>query len=106
MTGVLLGDFKMYLIPITIAYWTKGDGTFDKGRGQRIILCTDSFTLNKVNRLISILLEKYNINTYVKSLKSGQIILHSIAISIENRIKYQKLVSCFVLLSLLYSIGL
>lgn len=47
----------IYLTPIAIAYWTMGDGTFDKGRGQRKILCTDSFSLNEINRFRSILLE-------------------------------------------------
>ena len=64
------------------------------------------FNLNEVNRLISILLEKHNINFYVKSSKSGQDIVHCIANSGENRIKYQKLVSCYILPSLLYRIGL
>jgi LAGLIDADG DNA endonuclease family len=103
---ILPANLEVYLTPMAIAYWTMGDGTFDKGRGQRIILCTDSFSLNEVNRLRSILLEKYNINSYVKASKSGQHIFHRIAISGDNRIKYQKLISCYILPSLLYRIGL
>lgn len=43
---ILLTNLETYLTPIAIAYWSMGDGIFDKGRGQRIILCTDSFNLN------------------------------------------------------------
>lgn len=86
-----------------------GDGTFDKGRGQRIILCTDCFILNEVNRLRFALLEKYNINSYIKSSKSGQHkVIHRIAISGKNRKRkiFQNLISPYILPSFLYRIGL
>ena len=84
-----------------------GDGTYDKGKGQRIILCTDCFSLIEVNRLRSILLKKYTIDSYVKSSKSGKDkIIYRIAISGGNRIKFQKLVCSYIIPSLLYRIGI
>jgi len=45
-----------YLTPIALAPWTMGDGTYDKGKNKRIVLCTDSFTLGEVNILRDILI--------------------------------------------------
>jgi LAGLIDADG DNA endonuclease family len=83
-----------------------GDGTYDKGRNQRIILCTDCFNLSKINYLRTILLDKYKINTRVKSGKRASNTYYRISISGENRKKFQDLVSPFIIPSLLYRIGL
>jgi len=99
-------DLEVYLTPIAIAYWVMGDATFNKIGGRRIVLCTDCFSLDEVNRLKFALFKKYNIDSYVKSLKNGQHIVHRIAISRENIRKFQELISCYVLPSLLYRIGL
>jgi len=68
---ILPVDLKFYLTPLAIAHWTMDDATFDKGRNQRIILCTDSFSLNEINRLRSILLKKYTIDSASGSLLLG-----------------------------------
>lgn len=104
---ILPNNLEIYLTPLVLAHWTMGDGTFDKGRNQRIILCTDCFNLNEVNRLKVALLEKYNISSYIKSSKSGQSkIVHRIAISGKNRKIFQSLVSPYIIPSLFYRIGL
>jgi len=85
-----------------------GDATFDKGRAQLIIICTDFFSLNEVNYLRSILLKKYNISSYVKPVKSSITlkIYYRIVISGKNRITFQELVRNYIVPSLLYRIGL
>ena len=96
---------KENLTPIALAHWIMGDGTFDGGRAQRIIICTDSFELSEVNRLRFIILNKYNINSYVKSFQNGNNLVHRIVISGENRKRFQLLISPYIVPSLLYRIG-
>lgn len=86
---VLPLDLETSLTPLAIAHWTMGDGTFDKGKAQRIILCIDCFSLIEVNYLRSILLKKYIIDSYIKRSKSGKDKwINRIAISGKNRIKF------------------
>jgi len=68
---VLPLDLETSLTPLAIAHWTMGDGTFDKGKAQRIILCTDCFSLTEVDYLRSILLKKYTIDSAPGSLRLG-----------------------------------
>jgi LAGLIDADG DNA endonuclease family len=105
---IIPNNIEKYLTPLAIAHWIMGDATFDKGRAQRIIICTDSFSLTEVNYLRSILLKKYNINSYVKSVKSNITlkIYYRIVISGNNRRMFQELVSNYIVPSLLYRIGL
>jgi len=46
------------------------DGTFDK-QNQRIILCIDCFSLKELDPLISALLENYNINSIIITVRNG-----------------------------------
>lgn len=104
---VLPSDLDLYFTPLAIAHWIMGDGTFDKGKAQRIILCTDCFSLIEVNRLRSLLLKKYTIDSYIKSSKSGKNkLIHRIAISGNNRLKLQNLVCPYIIPSLLHRIGI
>jgi len=101
---VLPLDLETSLIPLAIAHWVMGDGTFDKGKAQRIIICTDCFSLIEVNYLRSILLKKYIIDSYIKRSKSGKDKwIYRIAISGKNRMKFQKLVCPYMIPTLLYS---
>lgn len=68
---VLPLDLETSFTPLAIAHWTMGDGAFDKGKAQRIILCTDCFSLTEVDYLRSILLKKYTIDSAPGSLRLG-----------------------------------
>lgn len=95
------------LTPVALAHWVMGDGTFDSsGRHQRIIICTDSFNLEEINVLRSILLDKYNISTRIKSGKIGDKVYYRISITGEDKNKFQDLVKPFMVSSLLCRIGL
>jgi len=103
---IIPNELEKYLTPLAIAHWVMGDGTFDKGKNQRIVLCTDCFTLDEVNILSSILLEKYNIISRIKSAIYGKYLIHRITMTGENRRKFHELVTPFIILSLKYRIGL
>jgi hypothetical protein len=54
---VVPSNISSILTPRVLAYWIGGDGTFEKSGGVTI-LCTDSFTVNEVELLRSISLDK------------------------------------------------
>ena len=47
------------LTPIALAHWIMGDGRNGKGG---LILCTDSFSLKDVVRLMNVLIIRYGLN--------------------------------------------
>lgn len=54
------------LSPVALAHWIMGDGAIlNKG----MVLCTDSFTLQEVVKLMNVLLIKYKINCTVQGIK-------------------------------------
>jgi hypothetical protein len=66
-------DIEKYLNPITLAYWICDDGQHVKNGG--ITLCTDNYTLNKVELLIKALSNRYNLECSIhrKKGKSAKI---------------------------------
>lgn len=59
---------EKYLTPRAIAYWYMDDGALKwLNHSNAMRICTDSFTLNDVNRLRRILFEKYKISTNVST---------------------------------------
>lgn len=59
-----------YLTPIGLAYWICDDGYFDK-KGQRILLSTDSYSLEEVNILLGVLSNKFNLSCYANKHGEG-----------------------------------
>jgi hypothetical protein len=55
-----IGDL---MTPLSLAFWLSDDGTFEKSHSI-VILCTDSFTLEEVERLINVLNDKWNLECY------------------------------------------
>lgn len=102
---VIPKNIEIYLTPLAIGHWTMGDGTYWK-KSQRIVLCTDCFNLAEVNQLRAILLKKYTIDSSLKSGMNGKNMVHRIVISNENRKIFQKLISPYIIPSMLYKIGL
>lgn len=98
-------DIEKLLTPVAIAYWIAGDGTFDKSK-NRIIICTDNFTIEECELLQNILLKKYNIETYLKlsGVKSRD--QYRIVIPKRELKKFQTLVVDHLHPSLHYRIGL
>jgi len=98
-------DIGRTLSPLAIAYWIAGDGAFDKSR-SRVILCTDSFTKDECSLLQDVLLEKYNIETYLKlnGVKSRD--QYRIVIPKRELEKFQTLVVAHLHPSMYYRVGL
>jgi len=93
------------LTPISIAYWISGDGTFDKSR-NRVIICTDNFTIENIKSLQDVLLNKFNIDSYLKSAGNVDKDQRRIVIPKRELIKFQDLIKPHLHESMYYRIGL
>ena len=58
------------LTPRGLAYWISDDGSLDKSR-LRVILCTESFTLEEVTLLVNVLNDKWNLECYINKTNNG-----------------------------------
>lgn len=58
-TKFVPSDIYFLFTPIALAHWIMGDGA---KTGSGLILCTDSFTLKDVLRLMFVLQNRYNLN--------------------------------------------
>ena len=67
----IIGDL---LTPLSLAYWIADDGGLCQ-TSKRLILSTNSFTLEEVNLLASVLNNKWNLNCYVNKIGNGYRIL-------------------------------
>ena len=71
------------LTPLGLAYLICDDGTWCK-QGRRVILCTESFTLEDVNLLVDVLNNKFHLKCYKNNRGTGgaRIIIPSYSVSI------------------------
>jgi hypothetical protein len=65
--GKNIGDL---LTPLSLAYWICDDGCFHKTQ-RSLILCTNSFTLEEVNLLMSVLNNKFNLQCTINKHGNG-----------------------------------
>jgi hypothetical protein len=61
---VIPSDIYNMLTPVALAHLILGDGTNDHGYG--IILCTDSYTLKDVVRLLNVLIIRYRLDCILR----------------------------------------
>lgn len=96
-----------FLTPRSIAIWFMDDGYVDNRNGS-IVFCTESFSLDGVLRLITILEKLYNI--YVSTQKrisktsKAQLIGYRLYINAENSKLLAPLIKPFMLPSMLYKL--
>jgi hypothetical protein len=62
-----IGDL---LTPLGLAYLICDDGSWCK-QGRKVILCTESFTLEDVNLLLNVLNDKFNLKCYINKKGTG-----------------------------------
>jgi hypothetical protein len=77
---VIPANIAELLTPLSLAYLIADDGSWNN-KGRYVVLCTDSFPLEEVEHLVSVLNEKFNLKCYVN--KNGiysRIILPSYSI--------------------------
>lgn len=68
------------LTPLSLAYWIADDGSWNKV-SKYVILCTDSYTLEEILKLIEVLNTKFNLRCYkVKCGNGFRIIIPSYSI--------------------------
>jgi hypothetical protein len=77
-----------------------GDGA---KAGKGLILCTDSFSLQDVVRLMNVLIIKYNLKCSIWTIKPGSYRLH---ISAKSMDKVREIVKPYFIDSMLYKINL
>lgn len=88
------------LTPIAIAHWIMGDGAkLNKG----LILCTDSYTVQEVLKLMNVLKIQYDLNTFIQGIKNKR---SRIYILQESMPKLINIVKPYMLKSMLYKLHL
>jgi hypothetical protein len=90
------------LTPVAIAFWCASDATYHKRDGV-VILCTDSFTADEVDKLRSILLSKFNIHATRYAVRPGQ---YRIRIAKSSMPSFQELVDPHIPPTMRYRVGL
>lgn len=93
---------KDYLTPRALAIWLMDDGCYHKKRG--IKFATNSFTLNEVKFLGSILKSKYNLDCSIH--KTGVVNQYNIYIPKKDLNSFIKIVKPHIHQTMLYKLGL
>ena len=95
------------LTAIGLAFWIMDDGSFSKINGN-LILCTDSFTLQEVQLLISVLTNKFNLSCGLINYKinSKGDLTYRIRINKKSLPTLIELVKPHFIDSMLYKLGL
>ena len=92
------------LTPIGLAHWIMDDGFKS---GKRVVLCTESFTLEEVELLKKVLESKFELKVSIQNRKtSGGIQGYRLAISSYSRAKLISLVEPYFIPSMKYKLGL
>jgi hypothetical protein len=58
------------LTPVALGHWIMGDGTTWSGSG--LVLCTDSYSIQDVVRLINVLISRYDFKCNIRIHREGQ----------------------------------
>ena len=90
------------LTPLGLAYWISDDGYIDKRR-NRVILSTDSYSLEEVNLLSKALTENFNLDCFVNKHGDNGYIL---AIATGSTATLQALLNNRMPIMMKYKIGL
>ena len=89
------------LTPLSLAYWIADDGSWNKV-SKYVTLCTDSYTLEEILKLIEVLNTKFNLRCYkVKCGNGFRIIIPSYSIT-----ALQELLSAHIPPMMKHKIGL
>lgn len=98
-------NIESQLTPRGIAHWIMGDGLFILNDGV-VVLCTESFKLEEVKRLVNVLTRKFGINsTLVKRVSKSGTTGWRIRVRKRSMDSLIKLVNPFIIPELRYKIG-
>jgi energy-coupling factor transporter transmembrane protein EcfT len=99
-------NIKKFLTPQAVAYWYMDDGSLKwLGRSNGMRLCTDSFSLEEVNRLRSVLLDLYGLETGLNRLTKNQGVCYRISIGETASRVFRAVVSPYILPCMLYKVS-
>ena len=87
------------LDPLCLAHWIMGDGKYVESGGLR--LCTNSYSLKEVVKLINVLILRYDLNCTIHKAGSEQ---YMIFISKKSMVNLKNIVKPFFVSSMLYKI--
>jgi hypothetical protein len=101
VNGIKVVPFDIFnlLTPLALAHWILCDGTLHSGGGM--YLCTDSFTVQDVIRLMNVLLVKFDIPSDLRYING----LPRIYIKKANVNRVRAIVRPFIIPSMLYKLG-
>lgn len=98
-------NIENQLTPRGIAHWIMGDGLFILNDGV-VVLCTESFKLEEVKRLVDVLTRKFGINsTLVKRVSKSGTTGWRMRVRKRSMDSLIKLVNPFIIPELRYKIG-
>lgn len=95
-------NIQLFLTPQVIAYWYMDDGSLkwlNHSNGMRI--CTDSFSLLSLKRIIKALLNKFNIKINLNKNKNG----YRLLINEENSLIFRNIIEPYILPSMKYKVS-
>lgn len=87
------------LTPVAIAHWICGDG---QKREYGLVLCTDSYTIQDVVRLVNVLIIRYNLICFIRENNPNQ---YRIYISEKSMDKLRAIVLPYMDTTMLYKIS-
>lgn len=92
-------NIYVLLTPVAIAHWICGDG---QKRDLGLVLCTDSYTIQDVVRLVNVLIIRYNLICFIRENKPNQ---YRIYISEKSMDKLRAIVLPHIDTTMLYKIN-
>lgn len=99
-------NIKYLLTPVGLAHVIMADGYFDSDK-QTIFLCTENYTLDGLNLLIEVLVQKFDLKATAnkRELKNGAI-GWSIRFGKSSLYKLKALVFKFIIPEMMYKLGI
>ena len=92
------------LTSVSLAYWIKDDGSFNKSKGY-LILCTDSYSKEDILYLTSILETKFNLSSSLFMVKKNNKIYYRIRINKSSMPSLIELIKPYFIPSMLYKLA-
>lgn len=101
---ILPDSIESILTPVGLAHWIQGDGYWSEGT---VLLCTDNLTEEETKKLINILESKFGLKAGLKKrIKGNGEICYRIRFHLSSIINLRNLVSPYIILEMLYKLGL
>lgn len=100
-------NIHKFLTPRSVAYWYMDDGALKwKGKSNAMRICTESFSIDGVNRLRAALKKLYNIDTnLICKTNEGMFVGYRIAINEANALAFRNLIKDYLVDCMRYKVS-